>query len=88
MAMEIPVVANRADGTVEVINPGVTGYLCNPGDIQQAAQYCLYLLNDPVRCHNMGVAGRLNSCQEFDLNRMIADIESLYENLLKDSGMF
>ena len=82
MSMQVPVVANQVDGTVEVITPGITGYLSDPGDIRQAAKYCLNLLRDPGLCRNMGEASRLYSCREFGLNRMMEDIESLYERLL------
>ena len=82
MAMRLPVVANRADGTCEVIEEGITGYLCPPGEVEQLADYCLQLIFDPLKRQEMGVKGRRFILQEFDLRRMISQIEELYEYLL------
>lgn len=82
MAMGIPVVANRADGTVEAIKDGVTGYLCRPGDLDQMAEYCVMLLNDKDLQQEMGLKGQVSACSEFSLTRMISQIEALYEELL------
>ena len=87
MAMEVPVVANRADGTVEAIDHEVSGYICEPNDIQGAAKYCLTLLQDSRLRQQMGRCGRKNAIREFDLNQMVTNIELLYENLLKQKGL-
>jgi glycosyltransferase involved in cell wall biosynthesis len=82
MAMGIPVVANRADGTVEAIQDGETGYLCEPGDLDQMAKYCVMLLNDKDLQVEMGLKGQVFARCEFSLTRMISQIEALYEDLL------
>lgn len=87
MAMEVPVVANRADGTAEAIRHGETGYLVEPGDVESAAAYCLELLSDPVRRRQMGAAGRAYALEEFDVRQMIAQIAALYESLLASKGL-
>ncbi|HBY09428.1 MAG TPA: hypothetical protein DEH22_17220 [Chloroflexi bacterium] len=82
MAMGLPVVANRADGTVEAIQHGETGYLCTPGDLDGMAAYCLELLQNPLLRKTLGQNGRQYITQEYDLRNMIAQIESLYAELL------
>jgi glycosyltransferase involved in cell wall biosynthesis len=82
MAMRLPVIANRADGTNEVIDDGITGYLCPPGDVEKLADFCLRLLFDPVKRQEMGARGRIVATQEFDLHKMIQQIEELYAQLL------
>lgn len=82
MAMRLPVVANRADGTCEVIDDGITGFLCPPGDVEKLADNCLQLIHDPVKRQEMGAKGRRFALQEFDLHKMILQIEELYEQLL------
>lgn len=82
LAMRVPVVANRADGTVEAITHGETGYLCAPGDLDVLAAHCLELLRDPVARHVMGERGREFALREFDVHAMVRDIETLYEKLL------
>lgn len=81
MAMEVPVVANRADGTAEAIQHGETGYLVEPGDVESAAAYCLELLNDPARRSEMGQRGRARALGEFDVRQMVAQIAALYDEL-------
>jgi glycosyltransferase involved in cell wall biosynthesis len=83
MSMGIPVVANRADGTVEAINHGVTGFLCEPGSTESMAENCCLLLQNPQLRQEMGGRGQKYAHQEFGLERMIRDIEALYEDLLQ-----
>ena len=82
MAMEVPVIANRADGTVEAIDHGRTGYLCEPGDIDAMAAYCVELLTDEIARVKMGHRGREFALTEFSLKKMISHIEDLYQALL------
>ena len=83
MAMRLPVVANQADGTLEAIQPGETGYLCQPGDIASLVAHCIHLIEHPEERQAMGEKGRAFATQEFDLNRMIEQIEELYEGLAR-----
>jgi glycosyltransferase involved in cell wall biosynthesis len=83
MAMGIPVVANTADGTVEAVRHGETGYLCTPGDLPQMSALCVELLGDPERRGTFGRAAREIAMQEFDVHRMVSQIAGLYTNLLE-----
>ncbi|MBU0512918.1 MAG: glycosyltransferase family 4 protein [Chloroflexi bacterium] len=82
MTMGLPVVANRADGTVEAIAHGKTGFLCDPGDLIDMAAYCVQLLHDRKLREKMGARGRERALQEFDIRHMVHQIESLYNELL------
>jgi glycosyltransferase involved in cell wall biosynthesis len=82
MAMEVPVVANRADGTVEAIAHGETGFLADPGDLDALSAHCLALLRNPDQRCAMGVRGRAFAIREFDVREMVVQIEQLYEALL------
>ncbi|HEX6303462.1 MAG TPA: glycosyltransferase family 4 protein [Anaerolineales bacterium] len=84
MAMGVPVVANRADGTAEAIEDGVSGYLCQPGDLDCLAAGCLELLHSPKRRRSMGACGRAYALRDFDLNTMVSQIADLYEGLLAE----
>jgi glycosyltransferase involved in cell wall biosynthesis len=86
-AMKLPVVANIADGTIEAIEHGVTGYLCKPGDIQQMTEFCVNLLKDPEQRQKMGERGQSFVLKEFDLRTMITQIEELYQELLQEKGL-
>ena len=87
MSMRVPVVANRADGTVEAISHGETGFLAEPGDLKALARYCLTLLREPERRRVMGERGRAFAVQEFDVRQMVAQIDALYEALLEKRGL-
>ena len=88
MAMGIPVVANRADGTADAIQPGKTGYLCEPGHLDEMAAFCVTLLHDPLSRREMGARGQVHSRLEFDLRMMVKQIEGLYEELLNKKGLY
>ncbi len=53
-----PVVAGRAGGSADAIQPGVTGFLVDPHDVNAAAQALLTLAQDPPLCRQMGQAGQ------------------------------
>ncbi len=82
MAMRVSVVANRADGTAEAISHGETGFLCDPGDLDEAAAYCVQLLTQPALRAEMGNRGRAFALREFDVRQMVAQIDQLYQELL------
>jgi len=86
LATGLPVVATRADGSAEAVEPGVTGYLCAPGDLECLAQRVLDLLAAPDLRAALGANGRRTAQQEFDLNAMIAKIDALYTRLLHERG--
>ncbi len=87
MAIGLPVIANRADGTVEAIRQGETGFLCDPGDIEGLAAACLQALRSPELRAEMGRKGQAFARQNFDLRSMVAQIEQLYDELLEKKGL-
>jgi glycosyltransferase involved in cell wall biosynthesis len=87
LAMRVPVVANRIDGSAEAITDGGNGYLCQAGDINCLANCCIELLQNPVLREEMGAKGRMFAIKEFDLQFMVTQIASMYEELLKSKGI-
>ena len=86
MLMGLPIVANRADGTVEAVIDGQTGFLCNPGDIVQMSKRISELIEDAEQRRSMGHHGQEYARREFDLGQMITQIEALYRELLVNRG--
>ncbi len=84
MAMGIPVVANRVGGIPEVIREGITGYLCQPGDIRKPAEDCIYLINHPMKREEVGRKGRAIAESEFSIEVMIDKTSNLYEKLISE----
>ena len=81
MASALPVVATRVGGNGEVVTEGETGLLIPAGDPAALAEGMLALWNDPGRRVEMGRAARRRVEEEFDVRRMVARYENLYEQL-------
>lgn len=57
MAAGVPVVAARATGTVDLVEPGVTGFLAEPRDIAGYADAIARIVAEPDLRRRMGEAG-------------------------------
>lgn len=78
MAWSRPVVVTSVNGCPEIVVDGVTGFLAPPGDIEAWTRAVVDLLNDPEKAAALGRCGRRRVEERFDLQRMIACIETLY----------
>jgi glycosyltransferase involved in cell wall biosynthesis len=81
LAMGLPVLANRAKRHGRG-DPGWADRLPVPGN-SGYGRARVELAADPAERQAMGQAGQAFARQEFDLRRMIAQIEALYEALMK-----
>jgi len=86
LMMEIPVVAYQVDGLKDILINTKNGYLCNPGDIHSATKYCVKLLSELRLRQEMGANGRQMIEEDFDLKRMISQIEHIYLELMSERG--
>jgi glycosyltransferase involved in cell wall biosynthesis len=82
LAMGLPVVSNQVDGISDAVIDGQTGFLARPGDTQALATHCVRLLQEPSLRQMLGTNGKLFVQTEFSLERMIEQLEEIYENLL------
>jgi glycosyltransferase involved in cell wall biosynthesis len=73
-----PIVATRVDGTPEVIDDGVNGFLVDPKDIKGMVDRVLRLLKDDGLRKKMGEEGKKRAGR-FDIQSMVEKIEVLYE---------
>jgi N-acetyl-alpha-D-glucosaminyl L-malate synthase BshA len=65
MACEVPVIASDVGGLPEVVQAGVTGFLCAPDAIQEMADCCLALVRDAPRRRAMGGAAAARVRQSY-----------------------
>jgi glycosyltransferase involved in cell wall biosynthesis len=79
MACGIPVVATRVGGLPEVVDDGVTGMLVPSADPGALAEAIVEIWNDPGRGEKLGRAGRRRAEELFDVRRMVAQYEALYQ---------
>lgn len=82
MACEIPVLATDSGGVREVVEDGVTGYLCEVGDTDTMAALAIKILTNDSLAREMGRRGRERAIRMFDQNKAIGAYEALYEELL------
>lgn len=84
LAGEKPVIAYPLDGTPEVVFPGETGYLCEPGDLAGMEQSIRDLLADEEKRKIFGAKGREFVRGKFDWRKMSGILIAAYEELLKN----
>ncbi|MBK7976727.1 MAG: glycosyltransferase family 4 protein [Deltaproteobacteria bacterium] len=82
MAAAKPVVAYGVGGIPEIVRPGVTGVLCEPGDPYDLACEVIGLLGDPARAASWGAAGRARVKERFGLDRHVSDLDIIYRGIL------
>ncbi len=87
MAAGVPVVSTAVGGVADVVEHGQTGLLAPMDDDQALARHVVTLLGDRDAGRRMGQLGRSRVAITYGSGRLIADIESLYEQLLSTRGL-
>jgi glycosyltransferase involved in cell wall biosynthesis len=82
LAAGVPVVATRVGGTPAVVDDGETGFLVPVGDVTGMADRLAELAGDPQRRIEMGRLGAERMRERYGIERMVDDVERLYERLL------
>ena len=82
MAAGIPVVATRVGGLEGIVQEGETGLLVPPGDVAALEDAVWTLLQDEEACARMGMTARAYAQAHFSADRMISELDALYNELL------
>ncbi|OPZ08130.1 MAG: D-inositol 3-phosphate glycosyltransferase [candidate division BRC1 bacterium ADurb.BinA292] len=82
MASGVPVVGCRAGGLPEVVIDGECGYLRACDDLDGMAEAGLRVLRDAELRRAMGEAGRRRAIEEFAADKIIAQYEQVYREML------
>jgi L-malate glycosyltransferase len=82
MACEVPVVASRVGGLPEVVSHGETGFLHEPGDLDQMAQSAIRLLTDRSLHARVAKAASRSVNQRFCDKKIVPVYEAYYEEVL------
>lgn len=82
MACEVPVVSSNAGGIPELNVDGVTGFLCNVGDVCAMAEKSIFILEDTERLNQFKKAA-LARAEEFDINNIVPKYENYYLQVLQ-----
>ena len=84
MVHKVPVICSDVGGLSEVVEDGFSGYLCPLGDIDAMAEKAIHILEDKHR-HQQFKQNAFEVSKKFDINNIIKDYESVYEEALKPS---
>lgn len=82
MACEVPVVASKVGGLPEVVEDGVSGFLCPPDDIDGMAKAAIDLLTDRALHEKFAKAGLLRVKRHFCADRVVPRYISFYEEIV------
>jgi phosphatidylinositol alpha-1,6-mannosyltransferase len=78
-----PVIGGRSGGTVDAVEHGVTGFLCEPEDPADFAKALDTLLSDPELAKKMGDAGKVRAGRDFRWDKKAEQIRELSEDLVR-----
>jgi glycosyltransferase involved in cell wall biosynthesis len=79
----LPVLATRVGGTPDVISHDVNGFLIPPDDLNALKTGLITLLADEALCARLGREGRQRILQEFSLDSIASQLNTLYQRLLE-----
>lgn len=80
MASGTPVIASRIGGIPELIENDVSGYLFEPGNVEELALKILNLLNDQQKQIKFSTAALEKAQMQFDISDQIKAITEIYES--------
>ena len=78
----VPVVCTSVEGVPEIVRDNETGILVPPKDPGALATGIINSLNDMDNAKRMAEEGRKFVNENFDVNKMVDDIDTLYDTLL------
>lgn len=84
MAQGVPVVATRSGGPEEIVEEGKSGFLIDVGDFEAIAERMARLLSDPALAASFGAAGRQRAHEHFDVRRMAASMQQVFDEAMAD----
>jgi UDP-glucose:(heptosyl)LPS alpha-1,3-glucosyltransferase len=88
LACGLPIIVSNACGAMDVVEPGVNGWIVAPTDhsgIAAAVEQCCRRLEDPEQAQALRHAAR-RSAEPYSLEALGSALLALYRNVLRDSG--
>ncbi|CAM3886487.1 N-acetyl-alpha-D-glucosaminyl L-malate synthase BshA [Mesobacillus zeae] len=85
MAAGVPCIGTNVGGIPEVVDHGVTGFVCEPGDIEVIAEKALMLLENPSKYRDFSNHAVESAYKKFSAEKILTEYEEIYWRLL-DKG--
>lgn len=83
MSCEVPVIASRTGGLVELISHGQDGYLVEKGDVESLARYAVKVLGNPDHQRELAENARGKVLEKYASEKAIKKYEELYRKTLE-----
>tara|TARA_B100000886_G_C20404950_1_gene484301 strand:- start:566 stop:1651 length:1086 start_codon:yes stop_codon:yes gene_type:complete len=83
MSVGLPIIATNVTGNKDAVEHGISGYLYNLGEIYQAKEYILNLINNKDLRKKMSIESQKRQRDYFSTNTMINEYKILYKDILK-----
>jgi len=84
MAAELPVVSTAVGGLPEMIEDGVTGFLCEAKDHEALAGRLIQLASHPDDRQQIAVAGNIMAGRRFSLKHMLNTYSTIYSEMIPE----
>ncbi|WP_102345798.1 N-acetyl-alpha-D-glucosaminyl L-malate synthase BshA [Bacillus sp. Marseille-P3661] len=84
MACGVPSVATNVGGIPEVIEDGITGYICELGDIEDIANKSIKLLTDDKLHKQMSDMGIIRTESSFNSKEIVKQYEQIYYRTISE----
>jgi len=78
MVQKVPVISTNAGGLPEVNQEGVSGYLCEVGDVDRMAEKAVSILTNPEQ-HQKMKQQAFETATHFDIKKVVLAYEEVYE---------
>lgn len=86
MAYGMAIVTTNVGGIPRLIEDGINGYLCEPGDTDKLADRLAELLLNETKRKTLGNAARQKAIQKYSIERHMAKLLDLYKQVLGERG--
>jgi glycosyltransferase involved in cell wall biosynthesis len=83
MALGVPVVATKVEGTPEVVRHGIEGYLAEPRDASSLADAILKMVDDRIEWHRLSANAWERQRELFSDRAMAESVSRVYRRTLK-----
>ena len=86
MSYGLPVVCSRIGGLPEIVDDGVTGLLCEPGNANELADRIRTLWHNPALSQRLGEAGLRKVREQYDPEKLMDRLLEIYEKVIREAN--
>jgi L-malate glycosyltransferase len=84
LAMGLAILTTRVGGSADLVEPGLNGYIMDPGDTRAIANALRHLLSDPEVLKKARLASR-ERASRFDIRNVVDEYEKILRGIVADA---